>query len=322
MNNILITSGGRRVSLVRAFKKELSKIDINGKIFVSDSQPHLSSAAQIADKAFKICKIEDDNFIDLLLEICIKNEVKLIVPTIDTELLILSKNQHKFLNNNIEIVVSDLSFIETTYSKITTHDFFDTLGVKIAEIYKKDNYQLPLFIKPISGSGSKENYAIINEDQFSKYHFTSDYLQFFEYLDPEYYEEYTCDLYYDKQSELRCVIPRKRIEVRGGEISKGVTVKDEVYSFVKEKFNNIKGARGCITLQVFYHKTNHSIIGIEINPRFGGGFPLSYLARGNYPKWIIEEYLFNKKIENFDDWEDNLLMLRYDNEILVHNYDE
>lgn len=77
---------------------------------------------------------------------------------------------------------------------------------------------------------------------------------------------------------------------------------------------------GCITLQLFYNEVTGSVCGIEINPRFGGGYPLSYSAGANFPKWIIQEYLLGQKIEFFNEWEDNLLMLRYDDEILIHDY--
>ncbi len=70
------------------------------------------------------------------------------------------------------------------------------------------------------------------------------------------------------------------------------------------------------------HNKTQEIIGVEFNARFGGGFPLSYLAGGNYPKWIIEQYLLNQPINYFDDWEENLLMLRYDDALLVHNYEK
>ena len=117
-------------------------------------------------------------------------------------------------------------------------------------------------------------------------------------------------------------MPRKRIFVRSGEINKGVTRKNQIVAFLKEKLNFIEGAIGCLTIQVFFNKISEEIIGIEINPRFGGGFPLSYLAGANFPKWIIDEYLLNKNISYNDDWEDNLLMLRYDDEVLVHNYED
>ena len=72
---------------------------------------------------------------------------------------------------------------------------------------------------------------------------------------------------------------------------------------------------------MFLNNSRNEIYGIEINPRYGGGFPLSYLAGGNFPKWIIEEYLLNSAvIEEFHDWEKNLMMLRYDDEVLVRNF--
>jgi carbamoyl-phosphate synthase large subunit len=126
-------------------------------------------------------------------------------------------------------------------------------------------------------------------------------------------------LYYDKSSVLKCVVPRRRIEVRAGEVIKAATERNELVGFFKTKFLNFKGVRGCINIQCFFHKTSKDIIVIEMNPRFGGGFPLTYFAGGNYPKWIIQEYLLNEEIPYFEDWEDQLLMLRYDDEILVHD---
>jgi carbamoyl-phosphate synthase large subunit len=73
---------------------------------------------------------------------------------------------------------------------------------------------------------------------------------------------------------------------------------------------------------VFYNDQNNHIVGIEINPRFGGGYPLSYLAGANFPLWLIKEYLLKENIDWHNDWEDHLLMLRYDDEVLVRNYEE
>lgn len=320
MSNILITSAGRRVSLVKAFIKELKTIDKNGKVYVTEANPKLSAAAQVAHKAFKICKIKHNTYIDMLLHICSKNKISLIVPTLDTELLGLSKNLEKFTAIGVQVVLSSEHFINVCNNKLKAHELFRSLNVNVSEIYMKQNYKLPLFIKPIVGSNSVNNYIIKDENQFSNYHFQNDNLCFFEYLDHDIFDEYTCDLYFNKSSQLKCAIPRKRIEVRGGEVSKGLTQKNKIKTFIDEKFTFLKGARGCITLQLFMHKETNTIKGIEINPRFGGGFPLSYLAGGNYPKWIIQEYILNQNIDYFDDWEDNLLMLRYDDEILTHDF--
>ncbi|MEM8937748.1 MAG: ATP-grasp domain-containing protein [Bacteroidota bacterium] len=320
MNNILITSAGRRVSLTNFFKNELKKIDSSAKVFALDAELQLSAAAQIADCAFHISKVSGENYIPDLLRICLDNHIKLIIPTIDTELEILSINKDLFQERGINIVVSDREFIEVCNNKKMSHTFFEQNGISVPNLYSKTAYKLPLFIKPVNGSSSKNNYLIWQEGDFLKTHFENDDLLFFEYIDHTSFDEFTCDAYYDQNSILKCVIPRKRIEIRGGEVSKGLTKNNVLVDIIKNKLNPLRGARGCITMQFFVHKENKDIIAIEINGRFGGGFPLSYLAGGNYPKWILEEYLLGKEIENFDNWEEDLLMLRYDSEILVHGY--
>ena len=116
-------------------------------------------------------------------------------------------------------------------------------------------------------------------------------------------------------------MPRKRIEVRDGEVNKGKTEKNELVNYIKEHLNEIEGARGCLTMQFFFNRNTRSIVAIEINPRFGGGYPLAYIAGANFPQFIIEEYFMNKEILYIENWEDNLLMLRYDDEIIIRNYE-
>jgi carbamoyl-phosphate synthase large subunit len=126
--------------------------------------------------------------------------------------------------------------------------------------------------------------------------------------------EFTADCFYDQKGMLKCAVPRLRIETRGGEISKGVTKNNELTEFIFEKLGFLEGARGVLTWQFFFGKKSKKIFGIELNPRFGGGFPLSYEAGANYPGWLIEEYLFGKRIKEFHSWQENLGMLRYDME--------
>lgn len=87
MGNIIVTPAGRRVSLVKYFKTELQKLFPGSQVFVFDLYPKLSASAQIADKAFEICEIKNEAYINSLLKICNENNVKLIIPTIDHELL-------------------------------------------------------------------------------------------------------------------------------------------------------------------------------------------------------------------------------------------
>src|SRR5690606_27532394 len=110
------------------------------------------------------------------------------------------------------------------------------------------------------------------------------------------------DTYYDRQGDLTCIVPRKRIFVRAGEVNKGVTHRNEIVSYLKERLSQIDGAIGCLTMQFFLNQETKRFIGIEINPRFGGGYLLSYLAGENYPKFLIQEYFLGETIKFFDGW--------------------
>ncbi len=319
--NILVTSAGRRVSLVRAFQKELKYLYPTAKVFAADANPNESAACHVADSFFLVPRLSEDNYIEHLIAKCKEHHIKLIIPTIDTELLLLAKEEDKFIKNNITVLISSASFIQKCRDKRSIHNFFKSKKINIAEEYSKTDYKLPLFIKPYDGSRSVDTYLINTKEDFTDYHFENDKLMFLEYVDHKLHDEFTCDLYYDKKNTLKCIVPRKRVEVRDGEVNKGVTANNELVSYIKERLNHIDGAVGCLTAQFFLHKTNGSIYGIEINPRFGGGYPLSYLAGANFPKWIIQEYFQDIKIEDkFNCWEDQLMMLRYDDEILVHGY--
>ncbi|TDQ31159.1 ATP-grasp domain-containing protein [Zeaxanthinibacter enoshimensis] len=319
--NILITSAGRRVSLVRSFQKELQKIFPGGKVVAADANPVEAAACHVADDAFKVPYLNDSEYINILIRECKRREISLLIPTIDTELAVLSRHKGELESQGIKTVIATEAFISKCRDKRVIHQFFRDHNIAVAKEYSKEDYTLPMFIKPSDGSRSVDTYLIRKQEELKDYHFNNDKLMFLEYLDHDLFDEYTCDLYYDKNHRLKCAVPRKRLEVRDGEVNKGLTERGIMVDFLRNHLSYIEGAVGCLTSQFFKHKQTQEIYGIEINPRFGGGFPLTYLAGANYPKWIIEEYLQDKNIdENFDCWEDRLLMLRYDDEILVRGY--
>lgn len=321
MNNILITSAGRRVSLVRMFKKELKSFFSGAKVFTTDAEPALSAACHESDGAYKVIKNDAEGYIEELLTLAVKEKVKIIVPTIDTGLQILADHKDLFANEGITLVTCSSSFIEVCRDKRKSSSFFATKGIDSPQIFSKDNLQFPLFIKPYDGSMSVDTFLVESENDITPQHLSNSKFMFMEYINGGSYEEYTIDMYYDKDHYLKCLVPRKRIEVRGGEVNKGITIKGYVFEFLRDKLQFIEGAVGCLTMQLFFDKETKSIKALEINPRFGGGFPLSYLAGANYPSYLIQEYLLEKQIVPFHDWEDRLLMLRYDDEILVHGAD-
>lgn len=321
MNNILITSAGRRVELVRAFQVELKKKFPTSKVYTAEVNPEWSSACRISDGFFTIPRVDNGNYINSILELCIKREIKIVVPTIDTELLVLSDSKELFLSNNIQIVVSDFDFISKCRDKRQTNILFKDLKIEIPSAIDKKNPSFPLFIKPYDGSLSKDIYLINSKEELTDSLLNNPKLMFMEYINPRDFHEYTIDAYYDKNSDLKCLVPRRRIEIRGGEISKGKTEKLEFYKILKDKLSFMKGAKGCLTIQFFIGKETDEIIGIEINPRFGGGFPLSYASGANYPEYIILEYMMNEPITFIDNWIENRVMLRFDSEVILDQDD-
>ncbi|MDE3181881.1 MAG: ATP-grasp domain-containing protein [Bacteroidota bacterium] len=318
--NILITSAGQRVSLVRAFQKELKMVYPTAKVFTTDMNPGLSAACNVSDGYFKIRRVTDTEYIPDLLALCKKENVGMIIPTIDTELLVLAQKKALFTDAGVNLIISSKEFVSICRDKRKSAEFFRSHSINVPKEIDKDNPSFPLFIKPFDGSLSVDTFIIETKEQLTEYHLTNDRLLFMEYIQKADHDEFTVDMYYGRDNLVKCIVPRKRIWVRAGEVNKALTFNNVIVGFLKEKLGKIEGAIGCLTVQVFLNKLSEKIIGIEINPRFGGGYPLSYKAGANFPKWLIREYYFNESINYTDNWENNLLMLRYDDEVLVHDF--
>lgn len=316
-HNILITSAGQRVALVRGFKETLVKFFPGAKVYTTDMNPQMAPAAYVSDGCFEVLRVTDPNYIPQLLKLCKDNGVGLIVPTIDTELLVLSKNKDLFAENNITVSVSSYDFISVCRDKRNTGEFFEKHNVRVPRSVDKHNPTFPLFAKPYDGSLSTNLHHIRTSEELTSGILDDPKLLFMEYVDPTVYKEYTVDMYYGRDGKVKCIVPRERIKVRAGEINKGRTVKNDIVDYLKERLGYIEGCFGCICIQLFYHPETKDIVGIEINPRFGGGYPLTYMCGGNYPELLIKECFLGEEIEYFDDWKDDMLMLRFDDAIYV-----
>lgn len=315
--NVLILSAGRRVELVQAFKEALNRHFPTSKVYTTDLYPDMSSACQVSDEFFKAPRVTSDEYIDFLIDACNKFKIGLVIPTIDTELIVLSKNKEKFNQIGTTVVIADQHLVQACRDKRETAKIFSSLNIDQPEIYDRDHIKFPCFCKPYDGSCSIGAMPILNKDLLTNDILIDERNMFMELIGKEY-KEYTIDAYYNKQGQLCCLVPRERLEIRAGEVSKGATRKNFVYDYLLNKLNNLEGAIGCITVQVFANPETESIKSLEINPRFGGGYPLAHAAGANFPEWLIQEYLSNQSIEFFDNWEDNLLMLRYDAKVIVH----
>lgn len=200
-------------------------------------------------------------------------------------------------------------------------ELFKDLGLKSPEIYPVSDIKFPCFSKPYDGSCSVGAATLLDASMLTDVLLKNDKMMFMELIDIDRYTEFTVDIYYDRNGLLKCLVPRQRIEVRGGEVSKGVTRKGVVYDYLLERMKSLQGARGCITFQVFVDIDSQEFYALEINPRFGGGFPLTNESGAKYPEWLIREYLIGEEVTFHDGWKENLMMLRYDAQVLVENAD-
>jgi len=307
--------------LLNSFHRAAKQLKIDLTVLGTDTT-ELSSALQLCDKGFLVKPITHSGYIRQLLTIVKTNKVKLLVPTVDLDLKLLAKNKSKFTAMGCCVLISMPKVVDICQDKRKTYRFllkngFDTpvtISVRTALSKKKLNW--PCFLKPWDGYASRGNAVVKNRKE----------LLFFAERIPnvicqEFIEgtEHTCDVYVDFSMKVRCVVPRKRIEVRAGEVSKGQIVKHpHIMSEAARLVETLGAGPGVITLQLFL-TDDDKVKFIEINPRFGGGVPLSIKAGANFPKWILQELLGRKTNIRLDSFKDNLIMLRYDGEVWLEN---
>lgn len=316
--NILILSVGRRVELINQFKKALSKMDLKGNIIAVDFNK-TAPALYFADKNYIVPRIKDDKFLDSIVHICKNEEISLIVPTIDTELLLMAKNRDYIeKNSNAIIMISDYTTIDICRDKIKSQLFFEENNFGVPKLFteeeiKKENVKFPAFIKPKSGSSSQNVYKVNDIQELRNY------IQIVpDYIVQEFVsgEEYTVDVFTDFKGKVITVVPRLRMATRSGEISKGKIVKDSVIIEDVKRLMSVLKPKGHLTVQLI--KTDDGLKYIEINPRFGGGAPMSIESGADSCSNLLK-LLQGEELEYNENFKDNLIFLRYDSSICLNN---
>ena len=309
---ILITSAGRRGELIRIWKDSaLASLGTEARVYANDLKPSLSAACQLADQSFEICRCTEPDYPAQVLEQCLVHDIKLVIPTIDTELQPLAEARTTFEAAGVQVVVSDPELVRQCRDKRRTAALFASLSIPSPKILNPAQLTFPCFMKPVGGSCSQGIKAIPSAEHLAPID-TRNSNNLFQELVPSRWIEYTLDLCYSKSGDLLGCVPRQRLEVRGGEISKGITRKDKVLQSLKKRIARLKGARGVVTLQIFVDPGREQMLGIEINPRFGGGYPMSHAAGVDYPGMLIREYLLGETLNYEEAWKANLVMLRHD----------
>ena len=224
----------------------------------------------------------------------------------------MSKVKDDFLNDGIFIAISSDEVCETFYLKDSTEKFFVEHGLDTPRSIDNINTcNYPIFAK-LNNSSCSIGAQIVYTAEIAKELSQDTNYVFQEFIQGD---EFTVDTFIDKNGNVISIVPRQRLEIRAGEVSKAKTVKDKrIIKAIKELCSKLHGAYGCITIQLF--RTDDRIVFIEINPRFGGGYPLSPRAGANFAEYLIKDYLGMKLAYN-EEWQNSIIMLRYDAEVIV-----
>lgn len=308
--NILFTSVGRRTYLVKYFKEALNS---NGEVHVANSDGN-SPAFLVANKSVISPLIYDESYITFLLNYCKENDITAIISLFDIDLPILSKNKRLFFENGIIVIVSDIKVLDVCNDKYATYKFLKENGFNAPKTYltiaeAKDNLNYPMILKPRWGMGSIGIYKADNKEELEIFYkklsreIFNTYLKFESSIDVEHAiiiqemidgQEYGLDIINDLEGNYQNTIVKKKVAMRSGETDCAETVEFLEIKSVGEKLSRALKHIANLDCDIFVTSDNVVYV-LEMNARFGGGYPFSHLAGVNLPKAIVK-WLNNEKV--------------------------
>lgn len=317
--NILFTCAGRRTYLLKYFKENMSAED---KVVATDMQ--LSAPAlQAADVKLQVPAVYDPNYIDITLDICKEQKIDALISLNDLELPILAENKAKFEALGVKVIVSDPEVIDIAFDKYKTAQWVESIGLNAPKTYvtlasakealAKGEIAFPLFMKPRWGSGSIGLETIDDMEELDIYYHLlmkkikktilatasvgDEYIMIQEKLTGN---EFGLDVMNDLEGNNVAVSVKQKLAMRAGETDKAITVDlPEVREMGAAIGRNLKHI-GNLDVDIM-QRANGDYCVLELNPRFGGGYPFSYEAGVNMPlailKWLKGEDVDPKTLQ-------------------------
>lgn len=304
--NILLTSAGRRSYLVQYFKEALGG---EGKVYAGNSEL-LSAAMQAADQAVVTPKIYDPDYIPFLLEYCKKENITVIISLFDIDLPILAKSKEQFKAAGIEVVVSSCEVIEVCNDKWKTYCFLKEhqIGVPLTFISITEaraavadgNLVFPVIVKPRWGMGSIGIFQADNLMELEVFYrkckkeIETSYLKYEAQADAKHCViiqqmvtgcEYGLDVINDLKGVYQTTIVKRKLAMRSGETDAAVIEDNQELQRLGEALSLKLQHLANLDVDVMISGNNCYII--DLNARFGGGYPYSHMAGVNLPRAII-----------------------------------
>jgi len=312
---ILISSAGRRVELMKCFRSDAETLGVRLRIVALDAEPELSAACHFADASYRPPACLHSEFLPFVEDVVRRESVSLIVPTIDPELAAYSRNAERFTLLGATVNISAPGVVAVARDKLATAKVLGESGVAVprtlpleAALRNPEAWLGPVIVKPVDGSSSVgiQRLQDIREVETKG-------LEAGRYVVQELLQgiEYTVNMFVDSSGCAACAVPHRRIAIRGGEVSKGRTERVAALRGIADRIAAVlDGSRGAICFQAIVDARGIPAV-IEINARFGGGYPLAHAAGARFSQWLLEAVL-GRPCSASDDWREGLTMLRYD----------
>ena len=312
--NVLITAGSRRVPLVRAFQRAVAQ-HRGGNVIVTDVNP-LSPAVHAANRAFRVPLATAPEYIDAVLDICLGERVRLVVPTIDDELVLFGRAIARFRAHGIRVAVSPAQTSELCDDKFAACAYLRDRGIPAAASWLPSQLpadpRFPLFIKPRRGRGSVGAFAVRNPRELA---FFAGYVPdavVQEFLDGP---EYTIDMLCDFSGQPLSIVPRRRDVIRAGVTDRGRTVNDPALIEVARVSAATLQFAGAVNIQC--RVVDGRPVIFEINPRFSGGIPLTIQAGADLPRMLVDLAAGLRVPPAIGRFRDNLWMSSYETSVFL-----
>lgn len=304
--NIMLTCAGRRNYLVRSFQNALVG---QGLVIAADASGDAPSM-QEADMAFVVPSVSDPNYLDVILDICRKYDVGLLVSLNDLELSRLAHQRHRFSEIGTLLVISEPSVIDTCFDKWQTHLFLEENGFDTPATYWSiedaqraltgGHLVFPLVVKPRWGTASIGIEYVYDTNELNlayelvRKRLARTIISEASASDPEHSvlvqqrldgHEYGLDVINDLDAKHIVTFAKRKLSMRAGETDRAVTVDNSELIEIGDKLGTILGHVGNLDCDVILQGGTPYVL--ELNPRFGGGYPFSHVAGANIPAAIV-----------------------------------
>jgi carbamoyl-phosphate synthase large subunit len=283
--------------------------EIGGKVYATNSIPY-AAAFVPADKSFLVPEINHPDYIKTLLEISIDYKIDAIIPLFDIELPVLARERDNFLEKGIHIIIFSPEVVKTCYNKWEPFKFLDRYGFKTPKTYitlesvliaiEHREVDFPLILKPRWGMGSIGILEVETLDELSIFEkrtkriIETSYLNHQSKVNPEHMviyqeklhgQEYGLDVVNNLRGEFVTTFVKRKIAMRSGETDIAITEDNANLMELGKELSDCLAHVANLDVDLFMVKNDYYIL--EMNPRFGGGYPFSHLAGANLPSAII-----------------------------------